>query len=217
MADLTALEERTLLTSSADFDLAAVSATFAELNSRCQDFIERAGAGGLDSRIEYSVEARYPSQVWELEVALAEADPASPGFLPALKEAFHAAHRELFGIEDRDSEIEMLNWKAQVSCRIWEPSGNVRAASGSSRPDRSRPVSFGGHPLAPAPVYKVEDLAGGAAVEGPAIVESPFTTICVDPGVSVVLNPSGSIVLRPLGGRCEGPTSHPELTEVSNA
>jgi len=34
-----------------------------------------------------------------------------------------------------------------------------------------------------------------AAVEGPAIIESPFTTVVIDPGAKAVRKPSGNLVV----------------------
>ena len=45
----------------------------AELEAQCRAFIAGPGEGALESTIEYSVEARYPNQVWEIEVPLPEA------------------------------------------------------------------------------------------------------------------------------------------------
>ena len=41
-----------------------------ELEERCRAFVAGPGEGALESRIEYSVEARYPHQIWEIEVPL---------------------------------------------------------------------------------------------------------------------------------------------------
>ena len=42
----------------------------AELEARCRAFIAGPGAASLEQHIELSVEARYPHQVWEIEVPL---------------------------------------------------------------------------------------------------------------------------------------------------
>ncbi|MBX6385930.1 MAG: hydantoinase/oxoprolinase family protein, partial [Microbispora sp.] len=59
--------EITCRTSSQSFDFGRVNAVLAELAARAQAFIEGPGAGAVESTVEFSVEARYPHQAWELE------------------------------------------------------------------------------------------------------------------------------------------------------
>ena len=69
--------------------------------ARCQAFIDGPGAGALEQTIEYAVEARYPHQIWEIEVPLRRrAGSPAPTTWPALVADFHAAHHELFAISD---------------------------------------------------------------------------------------------------------------------
>ena len=58
----------------------------------------RRGARG--SRIEYFVEARYPSQVWELDTPLPVKRFRSEADVAALVEAFHAVHERVFAVRD---------------------------------------------------------------------------------------------------------------------
>ncbi len=49
---------------------------------------------------------------------------------------------------------------------------------------------------AEVPVRRLEALPGGESVEGPAILESAFTTVVVDPGATAVKRPSGSLCIE---------------------
>src|SRR5205823_14246765 len=53
-----------------EFDFDGVDAVLVELERRAQAFIAGPGRHAIASSIEFSVEARYPHQVWELEVPL---------------------------------------------------------------------------------------------------------------------------------------------------
>jgi N-methylhydantoinase A len=44
---------------------------------------------------------------------------------------------------------------------------------------------------------RLEAMSVGEPVEGPAVIESPFTAIVVDPGATAVRRPSGSLSLSP--------------------
>ena len=46
----------------------------------------------------------------------------------------------------------------------------------------------------------LESMVPGQVLAGPAIVESPVTTVVLDPGSSTVRTPSGSLLIDPWGG-----------------
>ncbi|MBN9068551.1 MAG: hypothetical protein J0H60_19435, partial [Rhizobiales bacterium] len=48
-------------------------------------------------------------------------------------------------------------------------------------------------------VYERLDLAEGASIRGPAILEQPDTTIFVDPGLSALVDGFGNLVIRRAG------------------
>ena len=80
-------------------------------------------------RSPISREARYPDQVWEIEVPLGPAGSRGDADRLALEEDFHAAHQALFAVADPGSPIEIVSWQAQVRCRLREP--------GPARPRRT--------------------------------------------------------------------------------
>jgi N-methylhydantoinase A len=49
-------------------------------------------------------------------------------------------------------------------------------------------------------VLRFEDMERGAEVAGPAIIESSFTTVVVDPGASATRSKSGSLIINPVSG-----------------
>src|SRR5439155_6878992 len=67
MSELTADFATTLRTTTAEFAHEEVNRVLGELQERCRSFLEGPGAGSIDWRIEYSAEARYPHQIWELD------------------------------------------------------------------------------------------------------------------------------------------------------
>jgi N-methylhydantoinase A len=48
-----------------------------------------------------------------------------------------------------------------------------------------------------APVFEFRDLAIGKQVKGPAIVESPFTSVVIEPGATFSRTKSSNLVLKP--------------------
>ena len=56
---------------------------------------------------------------------------------------------------------------------------------------------FSGVGAVDAAIWRLEAMAPGTQLTGPAIVESSFTTIVVNPGASAERAPSGSLVIVP--------------------
>jgi N-methylhydantoinase A len=187
----------TSFTTSEDFDFVAVNRVLTDLESRCRSFLDGPGTGGLDSRIEIFAEARYPHQIWEVDVPLAGYRIAGPADVDALVEGLHRAHEELFSFRDVGSPIEVVGWRARVACNLGLPE-RVRVAEDGRTGFGlgSRRVWFPGLGALDTPVRHLEDIALGETIAGPAIVESSFTTVVVDPGAVAARMPSGSLLIR---------------------
>jgi N-methylhydantoinase A len=85
-----------------------------------------------------------------------------------------------------------------VSCPLRE--GEI----GRPRPNSSRPTGNGHRPvyfpqvgMVDAPVRYFDTLEAGERLIGPAIVESPVTTVVIDPGASVERTAVGSLLIAP--------------------
>ncbi len=199
MSDLRAEFSGTLYTQTAGFETERVNELLARLESQCQEFIAGPGAGSIEQIIEFTAEARYPSQIWEIEVPLRGNRVASDQDVADLRDDFHSTHQEIFAIADNKSEVEVVGWRANVRCRLrdgveWTVKEAV--ASDIEVPEH-REAYFEGSGLVDARVLRFEDMARGEEVTGPAIIESSFTTVVVDPGASAVRRDSGSLVINP--------------------
>ena len=116
-------------TKSDDFDRAGVNAALAALEERCRAFAEAARRTAGELRIDWSTEARYPDQAWEIEVPAARprASPRAEPMSRGLVADFHRTHQEIFAVSDPASPIEIVGWNATVRCRI----GSARAGPGA--------------------------------------------------------------------------------------
>ena len=180
------------------FDHKGVNHVLADLKGRCQEFIKGPGTQSLQQHIEFAVEARYAHQIWEIEVPLCTHQFTSEREAEHLKEDFHAKHREIFAIEDRESEVKLITWRARVSCVLRKGDlGSLVAGSGSRTRTRRRSVFFEDGGALEARIYHVEDMKTDRAVPGPAIIESPFTTVVIDPGAAARRRPSGLLLIDP--------------------
>ncbi len=199
MSDLRAEFSGTLYTQTADFETERVNELLARLETQCQEFVAGPGAGSIEQIIEFTAEARYPSQIWEIEVPLRGNRVASDQDVADLRDDFHSTHQEIFAIADNKSEVEVVGWRANVRCRLRDGvEWTVKeAVAGDVEVPEHREAYFEGTGLVDTRVLRFEDMARGEEVTGPAIIESSFTTVVVDPGASAVRRDSGSLVINP--------------------
>lgn len=194
MSELASDYARMQFTTSQKFDFDAVGEVLAALENRCEAFARGPGEGSLKTAIEFSVEARYPHQIWEIEVPLAGRRIDGSEALAELKSAFHDTHKAIFEICDRNSEVEFVTWRAKVRCRLRDAAtGRVPPPDSRSELPVSRRVYFAGSGWVDARVARFEAMPADEPVPGPAIVESSFTTVVVDPGTVAVRTAGGGL------------------------
>jgi N-methylhydantoinase A len=191
ISDLARTFELTHRTTDGEFDFAGVNATLAELEQKCRSFIEGPGEGSIGSSIQFSVEARYPHQVWELECPLRGSRIEDEDDLGRLRQDFHAVHRDVFSIADERSGIEFESWHARAICRIRQPVSPK--AELVPQPRRQRDVFLMGRGLEPVPVWRLEAIPIDDPLDGPAIVETATTTVLIDPGARFTRRSTGTL------------------------
>jgi N-methylhydantoinase A len=200
MSELHAEFRATSHTTTTAFDFKSVNRVLAALEAKCKAFIAGPGEGAAEYSIEFAAEARYPEQFWEIDVALPKSRIYTPADVERLNAIFHAAHEDVFAISDPGSPIEILTWRASVRCRLHAGTSTWSVAPATRRRTGGpvhRPAYFRGAGNLETQVIELESMPRNREIVGPAIVESPFTTIVVDPGTHVVRQESGSLVIRP--------------------
>jgi N-methylhydantoinase A len=197
LSDLTADYEATFVSRSQSFDLSRANDVLAGLRARCQSFIDGPGAGSTESTVEYSVAVRYPSEIWQLEVPLRWDQFTADGEIQIVREDFHALHAEIFGTSDPGAPVMLVGWRGRARCEFGPRSRLTVASEGSRSLDGERSVYFPGLGSITTPVRSFDGLAVGERIIGPVIVESPVTTIVIDPGAIAERVPHGSLVISP--------------------
>lgn len=179
------------------FDYDGVNATLDVITSKCKAFVDGPGSGSIESSIEIMAEARYKDQVWEIDVPLTISRFSTPEDVAKVRESFDQVHEELFAFKDPDSVVQFVGWRAIVRCRITD--GEVgklvdgQTYASQSLSQREAYFSDVGH--VESQVRLLAAMKPGETVSGPAIIESPYTTIVVEPSSSAVLTKNGSLVV----------------------
>lgn len=195
ISELSRSFERTLQTSSENFDFEGVGSALEGLAGRAQDFIAGPGDGATKSRIDFSVEARYPHQVWEVEVPMRLSTVKNAAELEEVVEAFHTAHAEIFKASDPESLVEFESWHARARCRLARPSF-APAPLGSGEPT-ARTVYLVDGGWTEVEAWKLDDLGFDERRRGPAIIESDTTIIVVDQECEFWRTEIGSVWITP--------------------
>lgn len=198
-SDIVFEQTRSRVTMSGSFDMAGVNRALDEIDEALERFRQDLkGAGRAQVRKEYFAEARYKSQVWELDTPLPVKRFRTPKDVAALVEAFHTVHDRVYAVRDEQSEVECVNWRGKLSIRLSKPPKAVVKRLGRSKPKPSltRAAYFGAGDIRKTPVYRGLDLKPGAHIVGPAIIEEPTTTIVVYPQMSAQVSASGHYILK---------------------
>jgi len=198
LSELSADYSTTMFTTSDSFDFAAVNSVIADLQAKAEQFATTAGHGAVDHRMEFFAEVRYPQQAWELEVALRTTRIDGDADVEQLRQDFHAVHAEVFAIADDESPIEVVSWRVHVACRIRDNDDWTFVSDGdASVVGGRRRAYFAGVGAVETPVLSFGAMERGRVFQGPAIVESPVTTVVVDAGATVRRSATGSLVIHP--------------------
>jgi len=167
-----------------DFPYDAVNRVLAEIAASMERFEAELRERGLTRFArEFFVEARYPYQVWELDVALPRGRFDGQADLDAMIEAFHREHERVFAVKESGQQIECVYWRGRLTATLDGPPLRRAAAARAGAPvaHSRQAIFFAGHRELETPRFHGEDLSPGTAIDGPAIIDEPTTTIVVYP------------------------------------
>ena len=184
-------------TTTENFDAAGAVATIESLRAKAHSFINNAKLDSLDVNIEFTIEARYPHQVWEIDVIIDPETLGRDGIQALIEEKFHVAHERLFAFSDPGSPVEVIAWRVVIRGQA-SKSIQLRLAEvkDSSFKPHTRAVYFSRIGWTDSQVWRFDAIEPGRWFTGPAIVESPFTAIVIDPGTEFERTASGNLIAR---------------------
>lgn len=178
-------------------DLAAIANIYAGLEA---DAVRRLEADGIVReriRLVREADLRYAGQSMEVRV-VAPAGAIERGFVDALIDSFHAAHRRNFGYDYKDQQkIEVVNFCVSGFGMIERPSLPKLPAKPGAKPMRkgSRAVYFD-DAMRETGIFDRATLLPGATIQGPAIVEEFGSTTVVFAGQTLQVDDHGIMVIR---------------------
>jgi N-methylhydantoinase A len=199
MSDLRADYRALFFTTTTRFDFDRANATLDSLEGKCRAFMEGPGAGAVEKSIEFYAEARYSDQIWEIDLPLQIRRFKTPKDVARIREDFDLLHEEVFAFRDPGSEVQFVGWRAAVRCKLrTRKLGRLGRDEGyEAKVLPWRKTYFSDTGMVKTRVEIFEGLKPNMLIEGPAIIESPFTTVVIDPGARAVRKRSGSLVITP--------------------
>ena len=175
----------------------AMRSSVAELGSLGAVVVERLDDLGIPRdrvEVERRADLRFEGQEHTVTVDI---DPAwGSGDAAALRAAFVARHRRLYGHGDLEAVVELVTVRCRGVVPAEEPRWPRWAVTSDAAPRSERPVFFRESGAAvPTAIYDRDSLAVNQPLVGPAIVEEWTSTTLVPPGWTVRTDTLGNLML----------------------
>ena len=177
-------------------DLGTVRSILEELAAEGTQRLRERGLPDEDIQVVRSADMRYLDQVYEVKVPVPELTKDDDALLEEWGSNFHGRYEELYSYRQSGQEIRLVTLRVSVLGRLPKltpPEG--QAEGGLRQAEKGRREIFVGQ-WREATVYALDRLSQGARIDGPAIIESDFTTILVESGDAATVDRYGGVVLE---------------------
>ncbi|HEY3186426.1 MAG TPA: hydantoinase/oxoprolinase family protein, partial [Solirubrobacteraceae bacterium] len=145
--------------------------------------------------VRRALDMRYGEQIFEIQVDLDGVDLAAADLMEQVAERFHRRHEELYAYSAPGQEVVVVNARvAVVGALPVLPAGAGAVGRGAATSSARRRLWLGD--WVEVPLYRMEALAVGLEVKGPAIFESATTTVLVRESERVTVTPHGWLDIR---------------------
>ncbi len=187
---------RSLPTSLLGMDLDAVKALVEGMESEGRQKLQDQGV--LESCIEITVSAdmRYLDQIYEVNVPVPDLTQDLELLLYQWAGNFHSRYQELYSYSQSEQEIRLVTLRVSLvgSLPKLDPPPVDRVTTDTVKAKGRRKVYLSG--WTDATVYEITELPPGSLVNGPAVLESDFTTVLVEAGDKATIDSYGGIELQ---------------------
>ena len=198
VANITNEFSLTFTTNTKKFDYHGANLVLEKLTLKCEEFLKGPGTNCLSYDIEYFIEAKYSGQVWEIEVPIIFDKNHKIKNVNIIEKEFHKTHKSLFEVNDINSDVEIMQWNARISCKMSNTSLiiNKEKNKTTKKDTEFRNVFFKNLGSLKTNVLNYENLKVDKPLIGPAIIEAPFTSVLIDPEVTFKLNNFNSLEIN---------------------
>jgi N-methylhydantoinase A len=190
---------QTYLSTLRGLDFAHLNTIFAEMEERGRALLRQADVADEVMTVTRSADMRYLHQGFEISVPVV-GGALSADNIPSLQASFDREYERLYKRLNPDVDVEALNWRVIVASprpAIATQHLDGPFISAPARPTGERPAYFpevSGY--LNCPVYDRYQLAPGAQLRGPAIIEERESTVVVGVDAGVEVDAYRHVVIR---------------------
>lgn len=188
---------KSYVTPLSQIDLDRLHSLMHEVLDEARKEFDPAGLSENEVDLDLHVQMCYPGQNFDLSVPCPEGTGIAESDLIDLAERFHDAHEAQRGFSFRKQEPVVRG--VRLIARGHTPKPDKLAEAGTIvHPEDARigtRAAYFGDGFVDTPVYNGAQLAAGAVITGPALVQEPFTVLVVPPGAHATLDAQGNYEL----------------------
>jgi N-methylhydantoinase A len=191
-------DARTLLGDWRQIDLGTLSGLADELLSAAEGAFEAARIAPDRRVFEWRLNLVYPGQTFDVAIPVDKVagQPISQAALEVAVGEFHRRNEEARLIEARSQEPVVRGIRLVATGLVDQPRALVLDEAGRPEPIGRRRVYTGDAWHDEVPVYDGEAVRPGTPIDGPALIQSRFTTIVLAPGDEAVVRPNGDVLVE---------------------
>jgi N-methylhydantoinase A len=173
----------------AQVDIDRLGRLVADVDDEVTKELEPTGLGAIQVDRQRFVQMSYAGQNFDMSVPLPTGHELDGSALMDLAERFHDQHERDRGFSFRQQGPVVRGVRVIATGRTDKPDhlGELGSVTDAAQARTgARPVFFD-HGFVDTPTYDGASLGAGATVEGPALIEEPFTVVVVPPGFRATL------------------------------
>ena len=145
--------------------------------------------------VRRALDMRYGEQIFEIQVDLDGVDLQAADLMEQVAERFHRRHEALYAYSAPGQEVVVVNARvAVVGALPVLPAGANALGRGAAASSARRRVWLGD--WVEVPLHRMEALAAGQEIKGPAVFESATTTVLVRESERLTVTPHGWLDIR---------------------
>jgi N-methylhydantoinase A len=151
--------------------------------------------------LEFSVDARYHSQPWDLTIPLQVNTFRDTTDVVRLVETFHEIHKRMRGSREEGQFVKFSNWRVKAigktkELEFFRAETGIESISENAIIEKRKAFfrELGG--MVDTLVLNGDELKAGNEILPPAIIEEMATTIVVFPGSKVTVSGTGSYIVE---------------------
>ncbi len=191
-------DTRSLVKDWREVDVDALTRLADELRGAAAAKLDQAGVAPGRRRYEWRLNLVYPGQTFDVPIPIHKPDgePITRRTVAAAAEELHRRNEAARLIEARSQEPVVRGIRLIATGLVEQPALAYPDAGDHLIPSGYRRVYAGREWFDEVPIYPAGTLGAVARVTGPALIQSPFTTIVLGDGDTALNQPGGDILVE---------------------